>query len=82
MKIQPSTIIIVVVGALTLFCIILLLIQFCKKKNPSFTETMNAKKNIRFSIMVDFKQDLVEIYSVYETNNKTKTMSFEELVKI
>ncbi len=78
MKIQPSTIIIVVVGALTLFCIILLLIQFCKKKNPSFTETMNAKKNIRFSIMVDFKQDLVEIYSVYETNNKTKTMSFEE----
>ena len=78
MKLSPSAILIIAVSLITIFAIILLCVTIFKKQNPSFTETMNAKKNIRFSIMIDIKQDFVEIYSVYETNNKTKTMSYEE----
>ncbi len=61
-----------------MICIFLLLINHLKKKHPTFAEIMNEKKSIRLSFVIDMNQKTVETYYVYETNNKSKIVNYDE----
>ncbi len=56
----------------------LLIFQLLKKKNRTFAEMMDEKKSNRLSLVIDLSRKIVEIYYVYETNNKTKTLNYDE----
>ena len=56
----------------------LLIFQLLKKKNRTFAEMMDEKKSNRVSLVIDVRRKIVEIYYVYETNNKTKTLNYDE----
>ena len=72
---------IIILGIFAFFVLVdlvLLLFQFFKKKTRSFAEMMDEKKSNRLSLVIDLSRNIVEIYYVYETNNKTKTLNFDE----
>ena len=72
---------IIILGIFAFFVLVdlvLLLFQFFKKKTRSFAELMDEKKSNRLSLVIDLSRNIVEIYYVYETNNKTKTLNFDE----
>ena len=72
---------IIILGIFAFFVLVdlvLLFFQFFKKKTRSFAEMMDEKKSNRLSLVIDLSRNIVEIYYVYETNNKTKTLNFDE----
>src|SRR5699024_7927670 len=72
---------IIILGIFAFFVLVdlvLLLFQFFKKKTRSFAEMMDEKKSNRLSLVIDLSRNIVEIYYVYETNNKTITLNFDD----
>ena len=77
-----SSWILVIISAILILAFIVLIIYAIKKncfsKDPSFNSTMNAFKSIQLSLLINLEEDKVEKYYIYDANNKSQIITFDE----